>query len=82
MCILGVADPTNSDACITNTEISGCTDIKPTVGDTSKFEFAYWSCKTPTVTAIDPVNGTSTTEVTITGAGFSTTDCQNDVIAY
>ena len=58
---------------------TGCTDPQPTGGDPTKFNFAFWTCTTPTVTSIDKRNGTVQTTITLTGEGFSTTDCQNEI---
>jgi len=77
----GVSDPTNSDSCSpTTSAIAGCTDPEPTASDSSKFHLSNWACKTPSISSIEPLNGTASTVVTITGTGFSTIDCQNEVM--
>ena len=56
--------------------ITGCTGSPPTQA-ASIFSYAFWDCSTPTVNDISPVNGTTNTDITLTGSGFSTLDCQN-----
>ena len=58
---------------------SGCSDSMPTGGDVSKFNFAFWTCSTPLITSVYSNNGTAQTIVTISGEGFSTSDCQNEL---
>ncbi|XP_048575327.1 fibrocystin-L-like isoform X2 [Nematostella vectensis] len=41
--------------------------------------FQYRKCHTPIVTSVSPNNGTSQDVITITGSGFSVTQCQNNV---
>ena len=52
----------------------------PSGGDSDKFNFAFWTCATPIIDMIDQRNGTAKTAITITGEGFSTADCQNEVL--
>ncbi|KAK3107766.1 hypothetical protein FSP39_021797 [Pinctada imbricata] len=76
----GVADPVDSSSCpMSLSTVSGCSDAAPTGGDPTKFTFAFYSCATPTVTAISPNSGTTNTAITITGTGFSSTKCHNEV---
>ncbi|XP_053372863.1 fibrocystin-L-like [Mercenaria mercenaria] len=76
----GAADPSDSSGCKSvTTGIDTCSDSQPTGGDSSKFNFAFWTCSTPTVSSIDVNNGTVQTTVTLSGEGFSNTDCQNEI---
>ena len=50
---------------------------KPSVDSGNRFIF--WACQTPTVTAVTPKNGTSSTAITIRGTGFSDKTCHNKV---
>lgn len=76
----GSSDPADNSACqATLSAKAGCSDSKPTGGDASKFNFAFWTCSTPVITSIDVNNGTAQTAITIYGEGFSTVDCQNEV---
>ncbi|XP_021354106.1 fibrocystin-L-like [Mizuhopecten yessoensis] len=76
----GVSNPTGSSQCVaTLSAISGCSDPAPTGGDSAKFNFKFWSCLTPTVTAISRNSGTANDEIMVTGTGLSSTTCQNEV---
>ena len=76
----GSADPVDTSSCSSVTSAkSGCSDALPSGGDSSKFNFAFWSCATPVIDMVNPNNGTAKTAITISGEGFSTTDCQNEV---
>ncbi|XP_069115226.1 fibrocystin-L-like [Argopecten irradians] len=76
----GVSNPTSSGPCIpTLSAISGCSDPAPTGGDAAKFNFKFWSCLTPTITAVDKQNGTAQDDITIDGTGISSTTCHNEV---
>ena len=59
---------------------TGCTDSLPSGGDPDKFNFAFWSCSTPVVDSISQQTGTVQTEISLAGEGFSTTDCQNEIL--
>lgn len=76
----GDSDPIDNSSCgaVTN-GTSMCSDNLPTGGDPTKFNFAFWTCSTPTVNLIDFTNGTVQTSITITGEGFSDSNCQNEV---
>ncbi|KAL4228989.1 Fibrocystin-L [Mactra antiquata] len=77
----GSSEPVDSSACQSTTSVkSGCTDSLPSGGDSDKFNFAFFSCSTPIVNSVSVNNGTTQTEITITGEGFSTTECQNEVM--
>ena len=77
----GSADPVDSSSCSSVTSAkTGCSDALPSGGDSSKFNFAFWSCATPVIDMVSPNNGTAKTVITIAGEGFSTTDCQNEVM--
>ena len=77
----GSSNPADSSACQSVTSAkSGCSDSLPSGGDLDKFNFAFWSCSTPVVDSISQLTGTVQTEVSLSGEGFSTTDCQNQVL--
>ena len=77
----GSADPIDSSVCQSVTSAkTGCSDAMPSGGDPGKFSFAFWSCATPVIDMVDQNNGTAKTVITITGEGFSTTNCQNEVM--
>ena len=48
--------------------------------DDDALTYNYTTAHTPTVTEIDPTEGSEGDEVTITGTGFSTTDSDNTVM--
>lgn len=76
----GASDPVDSSLCQSvTTGKSGCSDPSPSGSDSNKFSFGFWSCSTPIVDTISVNNGTTKTAVTVTGEGFSTTPCQNEV---
>ena len=76
----GATDPVDSSSCQSVTSsISSCSDDRPTGGDANKFNFAFWKCSTPTVSSVSVNNGTTQTTITISGEGFSSTDCHNEV---
>ncbi|XP_052805044.1 fibrocystin-L-like isoform X2 [Mya arenaria] len=77
----GAADPDDSSVCNSVTSPkAGCFPF-PSIGlDSSKFNFAFDPCSTPIVNEVSVNNGTVQTEITISGEGFSSTSCQNDVI--
>ncbi|XP_053388767.1 fibrocystin-L-like isoform X2 [Mercenaria mercenaria] len=58
---------------------TGCTEREVSFTDNSVFSFAYWSCYTPIVNSVNVNNGTTKTNIIITGEGFSYTECQNEV---
>ena len=77
----GSSNPTDSSACQSVTSAkSGCSDSLPSGGDPDKFNFAFWSCSTPVVDSISQLTGTAKTEISLSGEGFSTTDCQNETL--
>ena len=77
---LGAADPVDSSSCKSVTTAKDfCTDGVPSGGDQSKFNFAFWTCSTPTISSIDINNGTVQTTITISGEGLSDKDCQNEI---
>ena len=49
-------------------------------GDLDKFVFSHWECSTPVVTSISPNSGTESDILVISGSGFSSTMCHNDVL--
>lgn len=81
LCFAGAPDPLDTSACksITSGKQS-CQDSMPTGGNSDKFNFAFWTCSTPIIKAVNVNNGTVETEITINGEGFSTTKCQNEVM--
>ncbi|MEW8488047.1 MAG: IPT/TIG domain-containing protein [Candidatus Thiodiazotropha sp.] len=79
--ISGSADPSDPSSCQSVTSAkSGCMDALPSGGNSSKFNFAFWTCATPVVNMVDQRNGTAKTVITVSGEGFSTTDCQNEIL--
>ena len=73
-------NPSDSSSCQSVMSAkSGCSDARPSGGDPDKFNFAFWSCSTPMVDSIDQRSGTVQTQITLTGEGFSSKDCQNEV---
>lgn len=78
--ILAASNPVDGSNCKSTTSSkSSCTDNKATVLDASKFNFAFWTCNTPVVNTVSVNNGTTNTDVVITGEGFSEKECQNEV---
>lgn len=76
----GSADPNDSSVCQSVLSAkSGCSDALPSSDDSSKFTFAFWTCATPVVNMVVPHNGTANTPITISGEGFSTKNCQNEI---
>ncbi|EDO28621.1 predicted protein, partial [Nematostella vectensis] len=64
------------------TAISGCDTgsfMAVSAVSGSCLTFQYRKCHTPIVTSVSPNNGTSQDVITITGSGFSVTQCQNNV---
>lgn len=77
---LAASNPVDGSNCkSTISSKPSCTDNKATVLDASKFNFAFWTCSTPVVNTVSVNNGTTDTDVVITGEGFSETECQNEV---
>ncbi|XP_021344842.1 fibrocystin-L-like, partial [Mizuhopecten yessoensis] len=75
-----VEDPSDSSQCQTSTaSIADCKDKYPAVSDPSHFYFAFWSCKTPSVETVDVDNGTTNSDIVVTGVGFSTINCRNEI---
>ncbi|XP_061168814.1 fibrocystin-L-like [Saccostrea echinata] len=62
-----------------STPLSNCSVPQPTGGDPTKFNFKFWTCTTPVVTALSENNGTVNTNITLQGTGFSNNDCQNEI---
>ncbi|XP_050416785.2 fibrocystin-L [Patella vulgata] len=79
--ILGGANPSSSGSCPgTTAAISGCSDAEPSISDSSKFNFMFWSCLSPKVTSMDLISGTSNDLITATGSGFGSNNCENEVM--
>ena len=47
--------------------------------DASRFDVGFWQCMMPTISSISPSTVAAGDSITISGTGFSTTDCQNEV---
>ena len=77
--ILGVSNPVESGCVKEYSAITGCTDSEPSGSNPAVFDYLFWSCLTPTVSDISPNSGTTSDVITITGTGFSTTLCHNEV---
>lgn len=76
----GASDPVDSSVCGSiSTGKQGCGDSQATVINDNKFNFAFWTCSTPVVHSVSTNNGTTQTPITITGGGFSSIACQNEV---
>ncbi|XP_077992871.1 fibrocystin-L-like [Glandiceps talaboti] len=76
----GVSAPVSGDSCPgDDTNILSCAESEPNGDDSDAFYFAFWDCSTALVEEVSPNNGTSDTVLTITGKGFSTTQCENVV---
>ncbi|XP_045210443.2 fibrocystin-L-like isoform X2 [Mercenaria mercenaria] len=76
----GANDPSDTSQCqAVTTKISSCSDSWPTGGKSGRFNFAFWTCSTPTVSSIDVNNGTVKTSITVSGKGLSGSKCQNEV---
>lgn len=74
-----MSNPVDSSECVgIVSDIAGCSE-SPLTSASSAFYFDCLKCRTPLVTSISPTNGTSLDTITITGSGFSTTECQNEV---
>ena len=83
VCAVSGSSPSTHGACSGDVSlISGCTPVvDPVPTNTSKFQFALHECATPYVTALSRSNGTTLDTLTMTGSGFGTTGCQNEVSA-
>ncbi|KAK3107032.1 hypothetical protein FSP39_005622 [Pinctada imbricata] len=76
----GVSAPSDSGPCTGFTgKVSGCSDAEPSSGSSSNFNFNLYTCSTPKVTSVTPNKGTTETLITVTGTGFQTTKCRNEV---
>jgi hypothetical protein len=62
----------------TITPRSGCFEKIP-VTQAKKVSYTFSSCSTPIINSINLNNGTFDTEIKISGNGFSTKECQNEV---
>ena len=45
----------------------------------AKFNFKFWSCRSPVVTDVSRNSGSTIDDVILTGTGFSSTECHNEV---
>ncbi|XP_041373046.1 fibrocystin-L-like isoform X2 [Gigantopelta aegis] len=76
----GGADPSPAAVCPgTVADIPSCSVTKPADLDASKFNFKFWSCRSPVITNIDRINGSTTDDITLTGTGFSATSCHHEI---
>ena len=59
--------------------INPCNTTRPTPNSYIGYNFAFWECSTPQITEVAPSDGTSETNITIKGRGFSGTASHNKV---
>lgn len=77
---IGASNPSDGTSCQSVTSgKQSCTDSEAAVSNANKFNFAFWTCSTPVVNSVSVNNGTTKTDITISGEGFSNTNCQNEV---
>ncbi len=69
------------EGCFPNTDpIENCTTPQPVnSNDNGMFNFAFWDCFTPVITDISPNQGEPDAVITLTGYGFGTETCQNEI---
>ncbi|CAG2205079.1 unnamed protein product [Mytilus edulis] len=76
----GTSDPVDGSACPgTTSPISNCAGSPPISSPPDMFSYSFKTCTTPGVTAIDKNRGTTNDVISITGYGFSSTSCNNEV---
>ncbi|XP_006825958.1 fibrocystin-L-like [Saccoglossus kowalevskii] len=68
---------TSSSSCLAADP--SCATSQPVGVDSNIFYFVYTGCYTPIIDSVNPTSGTSGTQITITGEGFATTQCANQV---
>uniref|UniRef100_A0ABM0MU86 Fibrocystin-L-like n=1 Tax=Saccoglossus kowalevskii TaxID=10224 RepID=A0ABM0MU86_SACKO len=73
----GVSVTSSSSSCLAADP--SCATPQPVGVDSSIFYFVYTGCYTPIIDSVNPTSGTSGTQITITGEGFATTQCANQV---
>lgn len=73
-----IATAPTSTLCVSSTLLNAgaCSQTVPS----NSLQFLFTPCTMGTVSSISPVQGPSGTTVTITGTGFSGTQCQNIVL--
>ncbi|ESO84871.1 hypothetical protein LOTGIDRAFT_131466, partial [Lottia gigantea] len=76
----GGPDPASSEECPgTVSEIPDCSDAAPAPSDASTFHFKFWSCLSPSVTNMDLNVGTGDDEIILSGSGFGSNACENEI---
>ncbi len=69
-------DPRTSQSCDGSAlDVSSCNSTS-----LSRYEFRINTCNVPTITAVSPSSISHDTLVTITGTGFNTNQCENEVL--
>ncbi|XP_069129825.1 fibrocystin-L-like [Argopecten irradians] len=62
------------------TNINDCTDSFPGISsNTEKFQFSFWTCRTPIVDEVSRQNGTTNDDIVLSGNGLSGVSCANEV---
>ncbi|XP_069115782.1 fibrocystin-L-like [Argopecten irradians] len=76
----GVPNPADPNSCKSTTaKTSTCTDTYPSAPDNANFYFRFWKCTTPYLDGVSTDNGTSATDIELSGTGFSGKNCQNEI---
>ena len=81
LALLGTEAVYHSGSCSPSPDnsIPGCSDTRISNGSQSAYSFLYYTCSTPRITGVAPRIIDATTEVVITGEGFSNTNIHNEV---
>ncbi|XP_072027284.1 LOW QUALITY PROTEIN: fibrocystin-L-like [Amphiura filiformis] len=76
----GVSAPSNGGCTPDTNPLDNCNTTQPaTDNNNGTFQFAFWDCLTPVVTDISPNQGAPETVIKISGYGFGTETCQNQI---
>ncbi|OWF48084.1 Fibrocystin-L [Mizuhopecten yessoensis] len=72
--------PDTTTCCDTTVGRYNCSDPLPVDSSNhTKFQFAFWTCRTPVIDSISRQNGTTNDEILISGNGFSDKSSSNNV---
>lgn len=75
---LAVQNPSYSGNCAPELSPTGtCTTLSG--GTANKFHFDFLNCMSGSVTTVSLNEGSSEDVITLTGSGFTTTSCQNEI---
>lgn len=75
----GVANPVDSSSCPGTTDKRAGCSFPPVAFSQGKFRVSFDTCYTPGVTSLDKNQGTTSDKISISGYGFSSTSCNNEV---